>query len=258
MNSKIDALIIDCIYNIEKIVWPWTDETNMYTCLGDIEYSGNGENLENVTGTHSKGMKFDDVEALYIRNQPEVKSVPLGLRKFLPNLTVIHFFKTAVKSLEKELFFGLPNLKVFNFARNNISEIGNDVFEFQRDIVEAFSLWQNPIQNVGVNTMKNLTKLLALDLQGTKCTRRTNFRLRKGISGQLLTKQLKNLDEILADVEKNCPPTLEMKQNYIDYDLMLKVLTKTVPKVHQMMNEKNCELKTLDYQIIGRELNFNE
>lgn len=154
---ETNGLTINCKYFMEPERWPGF--YNLYSCDGTAVLTGNLQTIEAVTGTHLAGKNDSSVKNFVFHDQLEVKTIPLDLYKFFPNLEAVFFFRNPIKYVGKEHLYGLSKLKSADFIDNQITAIGNDLFEYQPNQIEAISFSYNPLKNVGLNVFSEMSKL---------------------------------------------------------------------------------------------------
>lgn len=150
-------MTINCKYY--EVLEQWPGFYNLYTCEGTAVNIGNLGTIEAITGAHLSGKNESSVTNLIIYGQFEVKTVPLDLYKFFPNLEAIYLSKNPIKYVGREHLYGLSKLKTAIFIDNQIEAIGNDLFEYQPNQIEAISFSYNPLKNIGLNVFSEMSRL---------------------------------------------------------------------------------------------------
>lgn len=162
---QTNALVLQCEFKIEENEWP--SYTSSYTCLATVIFTGDMRKVERIDGTNLEDKTLEMVQCLKIYKQEEVRKIPRNLYKFFPSLEAIKITSTNLNEISKDDFINLPKLKVFDFFFNEIEKVGNNVFDNQKNVVEAVSFAYNPLKYLGYTNITEFTKLTILHFFGT-------------------------------------------------------------------------------------------
>jgi len=141
----------------------------------------NGNNLITKSSSFITGLSIDNKKTQYI---------PSNLGEKFTDLIALRIKNGRLKELVQEDIKSLTKLKYLNLDDNDIENLENDLFEYNKKL-ELIWFSKNKIKNVGSAVFDNLKSLGNLDLFGNKCiTRRASF------AGSVLL--------LLEQVKQNC------------------------------------------------------
>jgi hypothetical protein len=121
--STTNSLIIDCVFSSDNI---WEPNLHYYDCAVKSSQFGFRQNrLEGFTGTHVSGKSNRDVKGVYfVNNCDHIKTVPIDLDLFFPNLTGVSFLNCGIEELVGNELTQYKNLRVANFMHTKIKIVG--------------------------------------------------------------------------------------------------------------------------------------
>ncbi|KAG5667723.1 hypothetical protein PVAND_015694 [Polypedilum vanderplanki] len=145
-------------------------ERTFYQCsVKNTEiFSGNRVNIEEAEGEHYRGHSNNDVQAIVIRNAPNMNLFPTDINKIFKNLEFILISNSSLKSITSDDLKGFPNLKILDLKYNQIETIHEDLFSHNPDL-EIIHLYNNKISHVDKHAFSGLSKLRILILLKNVC-----------------------------------------------------------------------------------------
>lgn len=155
-----EALLLDCTYSVTT---SW-NVANVYSCTGRIITTGLPRTIVEVTRNHLTDKTNDDVLNVIIGDKT-VKFIPRHLGAFFPNLESLNMLNSGVEEISRVDLAGMPKLKQLYMESNLITVLENDLFK-RNPQLKWISFHDNPIAHVGLDTFKNLDKLVSINLNG--------------------------------------------------------------------------------------------
>lgn len=130
--------------------------------------SGNDVLLDDVYGDHIEGKTNLDVGGLVVHDQ-FLKHIPSNLAEFFPYLIAMELKDANLISLSSGDFKPFPNLMIFISFHNSLVKLDGDLFMFTPK-VRWISFYDNFLQHVGQDLLKNLTELEFAGFDKNPCT----------------------------------------------------------------------------------------
>lgn len=191
----INAWKLQSLYSLNR--------QDIYNSKATVLFKGLSNTIESVKGRHLKLKTNFDVGILSLKNQPSVTIVPRGIGNFYPNITALVITQCGLTEISRDDFVGLSQLNTVDLRSNEIATIGNDAFANQPNQMISISFSNNPIANVGVGAFSstNMEQLTQFFFKSTTCFAGREVRRSHELSLQLA-----------ADVEENCPPSVDMQR----------------------------------------------
>lgn len=158
-----DAVFFECDYEETT----WSPIPNAYTCVAEVVSTANKLELEKIKGDHDEGKTNDDVVFLYIYNQ-KLEKIPNNLNKFFPNVKVLEWNNSNLKSLSAEDLKQYPELITFSSYYNDIVTLESDVFKYNPKLQWIYFHKSN-IQHVGEGLLDGLDELTFVNFERNPC-----------------------------------------------------------------------------------------
>lgn len=219
--APLNTLILNCTFVDVAIRFRLQ---NVYSCQGEIIFVGDPRIVNQVLGSHSSGRSNNDVQSLEIVRQ-DVKILPRNIDSFFLNLESVYVHRSGLKEVSKEDFSGFLKLKQVDLHFNDVEEIDGNLLE-GNPLVEAFSVFSNPIRHVGHNIFDHLPNLNSAHFVNGKC-------INERFDGNRTA-----VEEIMFKLTVNCPPTFEMIERRILSGNNLQT------RENELKNQLQNELKT--------------
>lgn len=145
----------------------WISMGSRYCCLANVTEWNDFENLH-VTGVHMVGKTNADVQGFEVKNDKNLKEIPLGLEVFFPNLLGLHWYKGVLGFVDARVLKPFPKMVHFSLSYNSIVSIDSDLFSFTPNLRVVLFL-ENALQHVGANLLSNLPDLYFASFEKNPC-----------------------------------------------------------------------------------------
>lgn len=172
-----------------------------YFCLGTLVFQGDPKVITEVSQNHMQGMNDSDVASVMIMNQI-VPQMPRNLGEFFPNLEGLAVVFSQLEEISKDDLSNLPRLRQLDLFENNIRSLDSNLLR-GNPLLEAFSVYSNPIRRVGLKAFDNLPMLTSLHFSLTRCINERADESRLAV------------ENLIFNLAVYCPPTLEMIESDI-------------------------------------------
>lgn len=175
------------------------DET--YFCLGTLVFEGDPRVITEVSQNHMEGRNDSHVTSVMISDQI-VAQIPRNFGEIFPNLEGLAVIFSHLEEISKEDLVNLPRLRQLDLFANNVRSLDSDLFR-GNPLLEAFSVYYNPVRRVGLTTFENLPLLTSLHFSETGCIneRADESRL--------------EVENLIFHLAVYCPPTFQMIESEV-------------------------------------------
>lgn len=146
----------------------WTLLGSLYTCTGTVQFSGDVQEVANITGDHLEGLGDADVHALAISNQLLLRGIPSNVDAFFADLAVLSLSQNGMSSITRRDLSSYTNLQMLIIYNNRIQSIPGDLF-LDTPRLQYINLNSNSLRHLGPNIFSNLLNLRTLRLQHNTC-----------------------------------------------------------------------------------------
>jgi uncharacterized coiled-coil protein SlyX len=127
------------------------------------------ENNETVTSVNPlTGSSLDDVRSLDVWYHPGVHRLPKNIEKFFPNLIIISWYNSVMKSVTAEDLKPFPNLIWLSFQVNQIETLDGDLFKHTKNL-ECVNFSQNRLTRIGDGMLADLPNLKLANFRLNTC-----------------------------------------------------------------------------------------
>lgn len=172
-----------------------------YFCWGTLVFEGDPKVITEVSQNHMQGMNDSDVTSVRIMNQL-VLQMPRNFGEFFPNLEGLAVLYSQLEEISKDDLRNLPRLRQLDLFENNIRSLDSNLLK-GNPLLEAFSVYNNPVQRVGLKAFDNLPLLTSLHFSLTRCINEKADESRLAV------------ENLIFNLAVYCPPTLEMIESDI-------------------------------------------
>lgn len=180
-----------------------------------------------------------------------LKRIPTNLAEFFPYLIAIELKDTHLIAISSNDLRPFPNLEIFISYHNNLVSLDGDLFKFTQKL-RIISFYDNYIQKVGEDLLKNLTNLEHANFDKNPCTT-----LQAGNPDDMIELKvwlpiecpnILEAQDIPALMDANSPKKLH-DRNFELLDFLIKQNEKLVLEIEQlksMVYEQNEVILELD------------
>lgn len=177
---------------------------SVYSCsVINLNISLNSGPVTDVLRTHEGKNTNSDVKLLKINNQI-CHELPEKLGNFFVNLEGLEAVNSGLKMIKKTSLEDFKNLKYLNLMKNEIEALARDLFDNNLSL-EIVVICCNKLKIVGQEVFDQLRYIKHIDFRRNLC-----------ISQKSESKE--NLKSMKKEIEKKCPPSIEVYCTYGDMD----------------------------------------
>jgi hypothetical protein len=114
--------------NFETSVWPYIGER--YTCkVTSANITTQSVEVKTFTGERQADQTDQNVEVLWICNNPNFNFIPRGIGRIFPNLVSISVDNTGLKKINADDLLGLEHLQRICLCANQLTTLPPDLFK---------------------------------------------------------------------------------------------------------------------------------
>lgn len=201
--SDIQSFALNCSCGIHSYSAVFNE--SVYSCyVNNLKlslYSGPVTNI--VVRAYELKSTNADVKLIKIHNQT-CEEIPEKIGRFFINIEGIEIISSELKVIKKSSLEELKNIKYLNFMKNEVETLARDLFE-NNQMLQVVIICCNKLKVIGLEIFDHLHDIQHVDLRRNIC-----------ISQKSENKE--NLKIMKKEIEKKCPPSIEVYCTYGDVD----------------------------------------
>lgn len=174
--NRLELLVIFFLITISssielkcKFVFHTDPKAAGYNCEAEnnLQISHANTTIDAVTGTHIYRSKNSAVERLFLKNNIEMRFIPIGYSKFFSRLNNLWIANSPIESIAKTDFEKPENLNILGLRNTKLDAIDQDVFSGLVNIEELY-LYNNLIRKIHGKAFCEMKHLRILKLDNNK------------------------------------------------------------------------------------------